>query len=222
MVVSLWSLKGGAGCSVTAALVAIHRSRRDPGGAMLVDVCGDQPAVLGVAEPTGPGLSDWFGAPADRPPDGLARLAVEVAAGLALVWKGGARWPPTAGAAAELVAELGAHPGAVVVDAGCVVGESPAAELARQLVARSARAILVTRPCYLALRRAELAPTVPSGVVVLREPRRSLGAADVAEAVGAPVLAQIDVDPTIARAVDAGLLLSPSPRRLAPALEAVA
>ncbi len=222
MLVSLWSLKGGVGCSVTAALLAINRSRRRPGGCMLVDLGGDQPAILGVADPPGPGLADWLGAPGNAPPDGLARLAEEVSPGLTLVWRGRERWPLADTPAPDLAAALASHPGAVVVDAGSVVGDSSRATLARGLVARSGRAILVTRACYLELRRAELAPVLASGVVVLREPRRSLGTADVAEAVGAPVLARIDVDPTVARAVDAGLLLARSPVGLGRALEAVA
>ena len=43
-------------------------------------------------------------------------------------------------------------------------------------------------------------------VVLVREQGRSLDARDVADVLGLPVLAEVDVDPALARAVDAGLL----------------
>jgi hypothetical protein len=45
-------------------------------------------------------------------------------------------------------------------------------------------------------------------VVVVREPGRSLDRHDVERIVGAPVAAEVEVDPAIYRAVDAGLLAS--------------
>jgi hypothetical protein len=56
----------------------------------------------------------------------------------------------------------------------------------------------------------------PTGVIVIHEPGRVLSAEDVATAVGAPVVAEINLDPAVARAVDAGLLAS----RLPPSLDA--
>jgi hypothetical protein len=85
-----------------------------------------------------------------------------------------------------------------------------------QLVAAGAtRSVLVTRPCYLALRRALAAPIRPSEVVLLTEPGRSLTRRDVEDALGAPVVAEVAVDPQVARAVDAGLLATRLPRGLA-------
>jgi hypothetical protein len=70
----------------------------------------------------------------------------------------------------------------------------------------SQRSLLVVRACYMAVRRARQAPLLPTGVVVVREPGRVLHSEDIADAVGAPLLAEIEVDPAVARAVDAGLL----------------
>jgi hypothetical protein len=55
----------------------------------------------------------------------------------------------------------------------------------------------------------------PSEIVLLTEPGRALGRGDVERAVGAPVVAEVAVDPQVARAVDAGLLTSRLPRGLA-------
>jgi hypothetical protein len=51
-------------------------------------------------------------------------------------------------------------------------------------------------------------------VVLLTEPGRSLSRHDVEDCIGAPVVAEVAVDPAVARAVDAGLLASRLPRGL--------
>ena len=50
--------------------------------------------------------------------------------------------------------------------------------------------------------------------MLVAEPGRALGAADVARAVGVPVIATVSLDPAVARAVDAGLLAARLPRTL--------
>lgn len=92
-----------------------------------------------------------------------------------------------------------ALPAQVIVDAG--TGE-PWPELARACERR----LLVTRRCYLALRRAGRMVAEPTGVVVVDEAGRSLSNRDIEASLGAAVVASISVDPSVARAVDAGLL----------------
>ena len=147
MVVSLWSLKGGVGCSVTAALLALQRARHDPGGVVLVDLGGDQPRVLGCPQPLGPGATDWLNLGEAGPPDGIARLATDVAPGLGLVWRGNGTWPDSDYTTEVLLRQLSEHPGLVIVDAGCVLGDSLRAETARLFAAQAGRSILVTRAC---------------------------------------------------------------------------
>lgn len=221
MFVSLWSLKGGVGCSVIAALTALHRSQADDSaGTVLVDVAGDLPAVLGCAEPAA-GLADWLRADSDGPPDGLARLAVDVAPGLQLVGRGSGAFPASE-PSVLLARQLELLPGSVVVDAGLVTGSCPRAALARWFAGHATRSMLVTTACYLALVRAARAPALPSGVVVLREQGRALATPDIEQAVGAPVVAEVAHDIAVARAVDAGLLSARFPRGIHRALEAVA
>lgn len=76
------------------------------------------------------------------------------------------------------------------------------------------RRILVTRCCFLSLRRAMGSAVKPDGIVVLVEPGRALSVADVEDGIGAPVVAHIPVDPSIARAVDAGLLAVRPPKAM--------
>lgn len=79
--------------------------------------------------------------------------------------------------------------------------------------------MLVTRPCYLALRRAlhEGATSNASGVVTVTEPGRALDSDDIAAVLGLPVIATIPVRAEIARAVDAGILADRLPEPLATA-----
>jgi hypothetical protein len=219
VLVTLWSAKGGAGTSVTAAALALVLARR-PGGALVVDTAGDLPAVLGLAQPDTPGVAEWLAAGADVPADGLARLELPVTEGLALLPRG--RAALCSPARAEVLASiLGRDPRAVVVDAGCLGGASSGeadVEVRRALAAGAVHSVLVTRPCYLALRRAVAVPLTPSGLVVVAEPGRALDADDVAAVLDAPLLARVTVDPAVARAVDAGLLVGRLPRGLERAL----
>jgi hypothetical protein len=58
-------------------------------------------------------------------------------------------------------------------------------------------------------------------VVLVTEPGRALVRGDVENVVGAPVRAEVAVDPAIARAVDAGMLAARMPRLLERALRGV-
>lgn len=219
MLVTCWSVKGGSGTTVVAVALAVLLSRRVDGGALCLDVGGDVPTMLGLPEPTGPGLLAWFGEPtADR--DALRRLEVVAGGSLALVPRGPSSAiepvpPIAAGPAAErLLAAASGRP--TVIDAG------PPSELAFALAASSALSLLVLRPCYLALRHALAARCRPSAVVLVEEPRRSLDAGDVEEVLGVPVCAVVPWDASIARSVDAGLLGARLPRPLASALRSAA
>mgnify|MGYP001182010353 CR=1 FL=1 len=199
-----WSAKGGSGTTVVAASLALVLSHRRP--TVLVDLAADAPAALGIAEPSGPGVADWLCSPtADTA--ALWRLATPATDTLQLLPRGqqvataGGRW-------AELAVALTEHDGTVVIDGGTGVPNPALAEVATHN-------LLVTRPCYLALRRAVACGMQPSGVVLVAEPGRALSARDVERAVGAPVVAEVQYDPAVARAVDAGLLAARLPRTLA-------
>lgn len=193
-----WSVKGGSGTTVVAAALALLHAESRP--TIVVDLGGDLPATLGMAEPGGPGVSEWLRSPA-ADQAGLLRLAEPVGAALHVLPRGNGplalgRWP-------ELVDALGRSGHEVVVDAGM--------QLPPDQFGTDAISLLVTRACYLALRRAAQATARPTGVIVLSEPGRVLSARDIEHTVGAPVVAQIPWDPAVARAVDAGLLATRVP-----------
>jgi len=198
-----WSAKGGSGTTVIAAALALVLAQRNP--TTVVDLAGDLPAALGIAEPGGPGVRDWMASPtADVA--ALERLHVAVSDTLQLLPRGSAqqlatRWADLADALTR----------PTVIDAG--TGVPPA-----ELLATAEHNLLVTRPCYLALRLAAASGVQPSGIVLVGEPGRALTARDIERAVGAPVVAELHYDPAVARAVDAGLLAARLPATLAHAL----
>ena len=211
MLLSLWSPKGGSGTSVVAAACAIVLA--GDRGARLVDLDGDQAAVLGLApnrvtEPAQRGVRDWLAVGPEAPADALGRLAVEVAPGLVLL--------PAGAAERTASGESGAALGVVLRDADvAVVADCGRADDAasRALVEVSDFSVIVIRPCYLALRRAasdELVRTA-SGIVIVEEPGRALGAREVADVLGVPVLATVPVRATVARVIDAGVLVARLP-----------
>ena len=207
MVTICWAAKGGSGTTVVAATLALsHRAAPT----LLVDLAGDLPIALGLPVPDGPGIGDWSvsTAPANR----LDALRVPLAAGLDLLPRG-QRAP--VGRWSELGRRLGELPGAVVVDAG--TGPPPV-----ELCSQADRVLLVTRACYLAVRRAADARVTIDGIVLVEEPGRALRVADLETALGAPVVAHVLLDPAVARAVDSGLLLAKLPGAFRRELEVAA
>lgn len=204
MLVTYWSTKGGSGATVSAAVHALAAA--DHGPTLLVDLDGDLPDALGVAAPAS-GVAEWLAAGTAVPADALDRLTVPVSADLRLLGRGAGPLDP---ARADVLAELlhGA-PRTVVVDAGTRPGT------VGSTVARSShRSILVTRACYLAVRRQLAEPLHPTEVLVVREPQRALGTADIVAATGIAACTVIPHDPSLAAKVDAGLLATRLPLRI--------
>ena len=216
MLIVCWSAKGGVGATTVAAALGVVASRVQPSPpALLVDLTGDLPACLGLDEPDGPGVAEWLSSGNDVPPDALARLQVPVTDGLDLLPRGsGLLDSDRAPVLAQVLASSGRT---VVVDAGM----PRHSEVTRVFAGASSRSVLITRLCFLGLRRAAEASVRPSSVVVVREPGRLLDRADVERSLGVPVVAELGVDPAVSRAVDTGLVRSRLPRAYLATLAAV-
>ncbi|MCC5951028.1 MAG: hypothetical protein JJU45_02925 [Acidimicrobiia bacterium] len=205
-----------------AAGAAVATSRRQAFDVLLVDLAGDQPAVLGVAEPDGPGVADWLATAGPLAPDALRRLEVPLTERLSLLPRGAG---PLDGHRADLLTSLLLDDRrTVVVDAGVLPspawpqqstgGAEGRVAVAEGMATSAAMSLLVTRACYLSLRRATSCAVRPSGVVVLSEGWRALGPDDVTDVLGVPVVGELPVVGEVARCVDAGLMLSRLPRIL--------
>jgi hypothetical protein len=194
-------------------------------GARLVDLDGDQPAILGAGDAER-GVADWLAAGPHAPTEALDRLALDVASGLALIPRGDepAALAPRAEAeaGAALAVALRDGPVPTLVDAGTADGPA-----ARALLEVSDTTLVVVRECYLTLRRAVRHPALgrATGLVLVQEPGRAIGATEVADVLGRPIVARVPVREGIARAVDAGVvarrLPDPIARPAAAALRAV-
>jgi hypothetical protein len=187
-------------------------------GARLVDLDGDQAAVLGLPSSGfgGPdatdGVRDWLAQGPEAPGEALRFLAVDAGPGLELVPAGNSDRRASGEAGAALGVVLRDDGGAVVADCGRADDAA-----SRALVEISDLSVVVLRPCYLALRRAATDDLVrsASGVVVVEEQGRALGTREVADVLGVPVLVSVPVRASIARVVDAGVLVTRLPEPLA-------
>jgi hypothetical protein len=164
-------------------------------------------------------VAEWLEVGDDVPADGLARIEHVLLPGLALVTRGAG--PLANVARAEvLAAVLAAERRTVVVDCGRIAGPDAGdeGEVGRVLASGATHSLLVVRPCYLALRRATAMSLRPSGVVVVNERGRALEPSDVEDILGVPVVAVVEHDVAVGRAVDAGLLGARLPSALRRAL----
>ena len=214
MIIWYWSVKGGVGTSVVAAATAIRLASEDR-ETTLVDLTGDQPALLGMiagAAPSEPGIGDWVAAGDGVAADAIGRLLEDVAPGLRLLRDG--TQPALVDQTADgenprsrlvLALEMLARIGPVVVDAGLDPFEL------RTDLAASHRPVCVLRSCYLALNRAQRTSGPYDWVVLVEEPGRALRVRDVAAAVGASSVKRVAWDPRVARSVDAGTIVSMLP-----------
>ena len=208
-----WSLKGGSGTTVVSAALALTLELRNTATVRIVDLAGDIPSALGIAEPSGEGVTNWL----QQQHVPIQSLQIPVTARVSLVPRGDGplvHHDLTTEHCNTLATELDTSNELTVVDAGS--GHIP------QLVDNATTSLLVIRPCYLALRKAAHLAVKPHGIVLINEPGRSLGKRDVESVVGAPVLVELPLDPTIARCVDAGLLASRIPTMLSQHLAHVA
>jgi len=198
---------------VVSAALALTLAQRNTATVRIVDLAGDIPSALGIAEPSGEGVMNWL----QQQHVPIQSLQIPVTARVSLIPRGNdslLHHNLTAEHCNSLATELDTSNELTVVDAGS--GHIP------QLINNATTSLLVIRPCYLALRKAAHLSVKPHGIVLINEPGRSLGKRDVESVVGAPVLVELPLDPTIARCVDAGLLASRIPTVLSQHLAHVA
>lgn len=180
------------GTGVTTTAAMTALALAATGPTVLIDLAGDQPAALGLSDPQD-------------------HQAITVTDHLRLIDASDLS-PDEQTRIVTEVAESGDH---AVIDAG------DANHPIHDLLPADTRRAWVLRPCYLAPRRAVACTRRPDSIIVVREPQRALNTLDIEAALGIPVEATIDIDPAIARMVDAGLLAARIPRSAAHALATI-
>lgn len=190
------SPKGGNGTTVTAAAFALLCAQRNT-PTILIDLCGDIPAAIGLPEPSGPGINDWLSETSTQSFTSLVQQCPPVSDNLVVIHRGSLfvdgqpRW-------AEFADALRTTTHNVVIDAG-ITFVPDHVRLAMTCTT------LVTKPCYLSLRRATNIAR-PTNVILIKEEARALTGRDVSQVLGVPVVAEIPYQAAISRTVDAGLL----------------
>ena len=191
----LWAAKGGSGTTVTTAAAAIH----EPHDVVIVDLVGDMTDVLATPWPT-VGLDDWL---LGEPANDLDELLIDIDPTTRLLpTRSRIDLDQVSRERVDILARwMDQTDSIVLVDAG--TGPPPEA-----LIEIADRNLIVTRPCYLGLMKGVRTGQQPDGIVLINEPSRSLNSSSVERSLSAPIVATIDAHPSIARAVDAGLLTS--------------
>ena len=215
MVTLCWAAKGGSGTTVVTTTFALESERP----ALLVDLAGEVPAVLGMSAPDRPGVADWLNA--DGATAQLDDLLVEIDDTTTLLThRQVGEITPQHGATSARAADPrwqelcswfdqweATHHGDVWIDGG--TGSPPTA-----LAGGVKHRWLITRACYLSLRRAAASLVRPTGVLLVDEAGRALRDCDIERSIGAPIVGRLPIDPKVARAVDAGLLISRPPQTI--------
>jgi len=75
-VIVCWSLKGGSGTTVVSAALALTLAQRNNSAVRIVDLAGDIPSVLGIAEPSGEGVTNWLQQPQGATETGFSAVSV--------------------------------------------------------------------------------------------------------------------------------------------------
>ena len=203
MITMCYAAKGGSGTT----LVACSRAIGAPRPTLLVDLCGDAPLMLGLAEPERPGVIEWLHS--NAPASHLDDLTIDLTPHCTLLPAHSAshtssappqvdieRWIELAAWLADTAER---SKGQVIIDAGTQ-------PLPAEVTDVCTHRWLVTRACYLSIKRAIGSPTRPTGIVLVDEPGRGLRPNDLETSIGAPIVAKVAFDPLVFRAVDAGLL----------------
>ena len=202
MITVIYAHKAGQGVTTIAATLAMLTSTLRQ-RTLLIDTGTDLPAVLGLPTADRPGLAEYLTDTAVT----LANITTPVRTNLDLITRGDTAPTLNASTYGLLTGGLDNYD-TVIIDTA-----PDASEWTRHANTR----VLVTRPCYLALRHAT-GQRRPDHLVVITEPGRALNVADIEAVTGTPVTATVPYAAEIARTIDAGNITTRVPRILSRAL----
>lgn len=209
MLIILSSPKGGSGTSVVAASLAIASSSSTP--TLLIDLAEDQAAIMGLPEPP-VGLSDWVNGMTHHDFDEILMTCNDN------LWLA-----PSGSSATEILSTNAWNKLAQAVmqkesDGYNIIIDFGQANLPLAFNKLTHTHYMVTRPCYLSLRRAVNLDQRFSGVIVVQDHDRVLTTSDVESVMKLKCVAEVPYSSDISRRVDSGLLKSRLPVPLHAAL----
>jgi hypothetical protein len=203
---TIYSHKGGQGVTtITSALATLTANRGQR--TLIIDTGTDQAAVHGITVDKWAALGDYLSSTAVT----LDDITTNIGERLDLIETGDTPILFDTHTYGLLASGLG-HYDTVIIDT------TPAAH---PWTRHADTRILVTRPCYLALRHAT-GKRQPDHIVVITEPGRSFDIGNIEAVTGTPISATVPYDPQVARAVDTGTLGESMPPSLARALAPLA
>lgn len=206
-VVTMYGAAGGQGTTVAAVVTASHVAQRGQ-RVLLLDYRGDVAAAVGTAtDPDSPTSSDF------ETPETFERATTPVAWNLFMLsYRHGdfLRQGEPGNVRSALAAARSLYD-FIIVDAGSL-GSYEATAVYSELSGADER-ILVCAGSYPSLRRAVHDPmtSAMSGLVVVEESGRPLGAREVADVLQRPVIDVMERAVHVSRANDAGVLITRTP-----------
>jgi MinD-like ATPase involved in chromosome partitioning or flagellar assembly len=205
-IITVHATKGGQGVTtITAALGVLHAQAGQR--TLLIDTGGDLPAVLSKPEPLSVGLVDYLIDPNITVDD----ITVNIGDNLDIVTSGTGPITFTTYTYGLITGGLGDYDTAIIDAGTCATEWNQHAD----------RNVFVTRPCYVAVRRAIHLPRRPTEVLFMAESGRALSAHNIEVVLGVPVTATVPVDIETARIIDAGILGSRMPQKMSRVLAAL-
>jgi MinD-like ATPase involved in chromosome partitioning or flagellar assembly len=205
-IITMHAPKGGQGVTTITAALGILNAQAGH-RTLLIDTGGDLPAILGKPESLSLGLAEYLISPNIT----LDDITINIGENLDIVTRGTGPIAFTTYTYGLVIGGLGDYD-TVIIDAGTCADEWNL---------HADRNVFVTRPCYLAVRRAIHLPQRPTEVVYMAEPGRALSAHDIEVVLGVPIAATVPVDIDTARIIDAGILGSRMPQHMSRSLAAV-
>lgn len=228
MLISIFSPKGGSGCSTSTCLIAKSLAGHIPNTEVfLIDAYnGDLDSIVGVESESEYGFVQWVES-ANPTTTNLDRISNNVLENLSFVKYSSVkrdiylRNVEIDNADAEkfekVATALNSEENICVVDLGTRVDA-----VSNSIIASSDLVIMVMKSCYVGLNRATAHPYIEKvdAAIIIEEQGRSIGSKQISEVLKINCIIEIDARRDFARAVDAGVLVVRTPKNMLCAIDA--
>lgn len=228
MLVSIFSPKGGSGCSTSTCLIAKSLASHMPNiEVFLIDGHnGDLDSIVGIETESEYGFVQWLES-ANPTVTNLDRISNSVFENLSFVKFSSVKRDAYSNIIEiesadvekfeKITTALSGEENICVVDLGTRVDA-----ISNSIVAASDLVIMVMKGCYVGLNRATAHPysQYVDAAIVIEEQGRSIGSRQISEVLKINCIIEIDARRDFARAIDAGVLIFRTPKNMLCAIDA--